>query len=101
MKKIVHLSTVDEDYPLEGNSHGMIIKDIIFRRDGYQGVFKCQDEAHYIIKLENPMTEKDVTYKLVPMNRLKELLFIEISERKELKENLCETAATDLTLAGQ
>lgn len=76
---------------------GIVVTNISFKRDGYQGIFKGGDEEHYIVRFENALTEKDVVFKIIPANRMMELLFVEITE-KEKKEDSCETTTNDLTI---
>ncbi|KKN17034.1 hypothetical protein LCGC14_0969830 [marine sediment metagenome] len=100
MKKIVRLTTNGFTYEVDAvpiGMEGVVVKDISFRRDGYQGIFRGDNEEHYLIRIENALTEKDVIYKLIPANQMTELLFVEITE-KEKKED-CETTTNDLTIA--
>lgn len=100
MKKIVCLDTKEATYELEktpADMEGMLVKDISFRRDGYGGIFKGEDEEHYLVRFENALTEKDVIFKLIPANRMTELMFVEVTE-KEKKEDSCEQPTNDLTI---
>jgi len=103
MKKIVCLTANDFTYELEKtpiDMEGVLVKDISFRRDGYQGVFKGKSEEHYLIKIENALTDKDVVFKLIPADNITELMFVEVTE-KEKKDDSCETTTNDLTIANE
>ena len=103
MKRIVCLETKDIIYELDktpGNMEGMVVKDILFKRDGYQGIFKGEDESHYLVRIENALTEKEAVFKLIPINRIVELMFVEVTE-KEKKEDSCEQPTDDLTIANE
>ncbi len=101
MKRIVCLETKGIIYELDktpNNMEGMVVKDISFKRDGYQGIFKGEDESHYLVRIENALTEKEAVFKLIPINRIVELMFVEVTE-KEKKEDSCEQPTNDLTIA--
>lgn len=99
MKKIVSLETKGIIYKLEetpANMEGMLVKDISFKRDGYSGIFKPENEEHYLVRIENAMTDKDVVFRLIPADNMVELMFVEVTE-KGGKENSCEQPTNDLT----
>ncbi|KKN45504.1 hypothetical protein LCGC14_0682530 [marine sediment metagenome] len=100
MKKIVCLIANDFTYEVGKTPVGMedlVVTDIYFKRDGYQGINQ-RDESHYIIRIEDDSTGKDVVFKLIPAIRMTESMFIEVAE-KEKKENACEQPTNDLTIA--
>lgn len=98
MKKIIRLTVNDNTYEIgETPMHmeDVVVTDISFKRDGYQGIFKGRDEEHYLIRIKDATTE-DVEFKLIPASQMIELSFIEITEEKEKKEE-CEITTNDPT----
>ena len=89
---------IDFDADSEGTSFytvGMAIrreyqvKDISFRRDGYSGIYKDgRNEAHYLIRLENELNDKETTFILIPKAEAKKITFQEEdveTKKEELK----------------
>jgi len=69
------------------------VRSIEFRRDGlvsinHGGGPNC---AHYLIVLENPMSDKDIIYKVIPYDSIESLMFIEVQEEKSSDGSKYET----------
>jgi len=85
-KKIISLTTCGITFNLgevvdEGMGapevSGRRVNHIEFKRDAVYNISKGVDEeAHYMIVLMHPMTDKDVVYTLVPFSKVDRLSFI-------------------------
>jgi len=61
------------------------VKDILFRRDGYNSINKDGvNEGHYLIHLVNELNDKDVILTIIPKTRIRRLMFKE--EEVELEK---------------
>lgn len=88
MKVIISLISNDITYKRDDEMDGRIIKDIVFKRDGYAGINKgAENEAHYLIVLENRLTDKDVVFKFIPYSKMDELVFAEIEKEEPDNED--------------
>ena len=85
VRRIVALSVGAENGLIKeyevGRSVGELeVKDIVFRRDGVVGV--NPQRPLYLVKIKNELT-KEIIFKGVPEESVKELTFIEIDEKEE------------------
>lgn len=54
------------------------VKDISFRRDGYNGINKDGvNEGHYLIRLINELNDKDTIFAIIPKTRIRRIMFKE------------------------
>ena len=61
------------------------VKDILFRRDGYNSINKDGvNEGHYLIRLVNELNDKDVILAIIPKTRIRRLMYKE--EEAELEK---------------
>lgn len=83
MKVIISITAGLIIYKRDDEIDGHIIKNIVFRRDGYGGINKGQpDESHYMITLENRLTDKEVMYKIIPSSKMTTLTFVEVEKEE-------------------
>jgi len=81
MKIITSLTVDGTVYKLNAEIEGHVVKHISFKRDGLVGINKgTADEAHYIVVMENRMTEKEVFFKMLPASAMDELTYIEVEK---------------------
>ncbi len=83
MKVIISITANGVVYKRDDEIDGHIIKNIVFKRDGYSGINKgLPDESHYMITLENRLTDKEVMYKVIPSSEVNELIFVEVEKEE-------------------
>lgn len=68
----------DVTHELDKTLNGYVIKDIAFRRDGLVSINHGSPAggAHYLVVLEDPMSDKIVVNKVIPYANVEEVLFI-------------------------